>query len=334
MQIIVQGLTFEQAYIFGEYLPSESSIETGFSYIKDRRNKRQSSVFFNEITKELEKSFNPDGEHTDLDTRWRVSLKDNPTLVDLDRANLWILKGMCKLLGYDFPLLMQVEFIFDWHLALFGNYTEGSKATRERMSKLVNLMSFSRELELYQQVKDSDLIFSFKEKEGFVNAKFHRAEYSQLLENYKRIADRDPEYPWMKGFPECERAYKDIIEFNQAVGKINNLPISDIQTLAMAGLIKLQISTNRKTARIIELSPKTKEIFWCPDCKTHSKIQLKNGNMPAHCRSCQKLVWKFDRVGFCEYEAPIKDKKDIDCYGEKRLNSRNICSSCYRSNRD
>jgi len=79
VQIIVQGLTFEQAYIFGEYLPSESSIETGFSYIKDRRNKRQSSVFFNEITKELEKSFNPDGEHTDLATRWRVSLKDNPT---------------------------------------------------------------------------------------------------------------------------------------------------------------------------------------------------------------------------------------------------------------
>ncbi len=330
MQITVQGLMFEQAYVFGEYLPSENSTTTGLSYIKDRRNKQNSSVFFNDITKELDKSFNPDGEHTDLDTRWRVSLKDNPTLVDLDRANLWILKDICKLLGYDFPRLMQSEFIFDWHLALFGNYIEGSKATRERMSKLVDLMSFSRELELYQQVKNSDLIFSFKDKEGFVNAEFHRAEYSQLLENYKRVAGRTPEHSWMKEFPECERAYQDIIEFNQAVGKVNNLPISDFQTLAMAGLVKLQISTNRKIARILELSPKTKEIFWCPDCKTHSKIQLKNGKIPAHCRSCQKNVWKFERIGFCEYEAL---GKHIDCYGEKRLNNRNICSSCYRSSR-
>ncbi len=83
--ISVQCIDFKQVYIFGKYLPSQESIDSALSQVRDKRNQQNSSVFFNEITEELDKSFNPDGNES-CPIKSGLSDRDKPYPIDLDRV--------------------------------------------------------------------------------------------------------------------------------------------------------------------------------------------------------------------------------------------------------
>jgi hypothetical protein len=305
--ISVQNIEFQQIYVFGEYLPSLSSIEDAIKIYdtKDKKIKfRKFSNNFNQWSSyhhHHEIPFNILDENSYLE--WFNNLGDINKISYSQAETIYVkmIERKCKITGHDFRLVVQNQHVLEWYQCLYGNYGNGNEKQVREMS---NIFLKGSETESYERFID----FQNKEK----------LRYSYLRDKYQDYA-------------KAEKYYSEFFALNHVPILLDSKKTIEQANGNIAGI-------RGEIAKILKNSQNyghQKQMFFCHKCQSHSFA--KAGKLQSFCDSCNKLKdaenkakrnvdrkgWVFDRIGACQG----------GCGSLKiKINTLEICWSCYSSN--
>jgi hypothetical protein len=253
--LVVEGLYFAQADIFGEYLPSKSSIEAVLSKLGNpnltkgqKRIAEQDFCVLNYgITKLLDKQINAD-----------IYLSRGATGEDLEACLQFILtmKQQADMTEFSFVSLMQSIFVRSWHQYIAGNPSGGN-------------------LQKIQQQTTSMLLIASGEKEPW---------------GFPRVTIRD-DYSRLEEYPDYESANEYFKSFtNKLNDELDNIlrgenekkrgsKIGDSILDSFAAINTLAAIGKKKGNKSVP--------FFCPFCNTHSVLERVRKGTRSHCENLE-----------------------------------------------
>lgn len=250
--LVVEGLYFAQADIFGEFLPSKSSIEAVLSKLgnpsltkgEKRIAEQDFCILSYTIIKLLDKQFNADiylsrgeiGKGLEADLRFIASVKQQAEMTETS-----------------FYLLMQSIFIMEWYQYVAGNPSGGNP-------------------QKVQQQTTSMLLIANKKKEPW---------------NFPKVTNQD-DYSRLEEYPDYKSASG---YFNSFTSKLND-ELDNIlrgESLTERGSkignsILDSFTAINSLAAIGERKGNKSVPFFCPFCKTHSVLERVRKGTRSHCK--------------------------------------------------
>lgn len=260
--LVVEGLIFAQADIFGEYLPTKSSIEAVLSKLRNpNRTKGEKRIaeqdfctFSYAIVTLLDRQLNAD-----------IYLSRGETGEDLEASFQLVsaIKKQAEMTGFSFWSLMQSTFVMRWYHYLAGNPSGGN-------------------LQKIHQQTTSMLSIANGEKEpwNFPEATIYD-DYSRLEE----YSDFKSSTEYFKSF--TSKVINDLENsLNEQNPKERGSKIGDSILDMYAAINSLAAIYKKKGNRLVP--------FLCPFCQSHSLLKRANKGSRAHCEKLEcKRAYSF-----------------------------------------
>lgn len=311
--LVVEGLYFAQADIFGEYLPAKSSIEAVLSKLGNpnltKGQKRIAEQDFCTVSYTivtlLDKQLNAD-----------IYLSRGEIGKDLEASRQFVsaIKQQAEMTEFSFWSVMQSIFVMEWYRYIAGNPSGG------------NLQKIS------QQTKSMLLIASGEKKHW---------EFPQVTihDDYSRLE----EYPDFKSANEY---------FNSFTNKLND-ELDDISRVEKERDSKIvnsildSFAAINSLAAIGEKKGNRSVPFLCPFCKTHSVLERARKGTRSHCKNleCERAYSTAKTEENRESPANQKQVSNkplwkkasdtprycLECRYRRLVNEERSCKKCYDS---
>jgi hypothetical protein len=344
--ISIEDIEFKQIDVFGEYLPSQSTIEMVLKIFDSKKKKkifRDFSDKFNSrsSTHCYKLPFDIFDEGSYLN--WFKNLGDLKDISLLQANNIYLkmIKNKCKITGYEFELVVQSEHVMDWHNFILGNYGKGNKKEDRQMANICLKGSQDPRYERFHK---------FQQKEQSKHNFYHEyPDYAKALNYFISFMDNRYVHIKLDREQDIEKAIKMEAQHNiqypirRVFGKDTEQYIQQVfkQAIQQNSQRDLQqadaklIGIARVASKILENHPgfkKQKQWFFCNRCKTI--LEVNPGKMPELCGDCQKVKkeekkverriprygWVFDRIGVC-----------LKCESDRiKIDEHETCFSCHK----
>jgi hypothetical protein len=295
----VQGLSFAQLCVYGEFFPSETSIESVLNRINDSRNRRKICDHSNNVVLRLAHKFGfmryqsiSWSEFLSHATRMNIDTKRE----DLERINVKALEIICRLSDQDFESLLQNAFVVNWFEATVGDRDSDIR-------QMIRFASFSQQSLVNRGASHSD----YEKYQGLNKATIHLSRY--------------PDYIHAKL---CWDEYDREVGSRVLVGDTEIIIVLDF--LYKAFKIELEIVSKLKNSFR----------FFCPECQKNQQVKkVPSIKVCASClnkqRNKKKEERKLSRTGKWEHR---QISKCFKCESEEMsVDTHGICLKCYSSNR-
>jgi hypothetical protein len=253
--LVVEGLYFAQADIFGEYLPSKSSIEAVLSKLgnpnltkgQKRIAEQDFCILSYEITKLLDKQINAD-----------IFLSRGKTGEDLEAYFQFVstMEQQAEMTDTSFGSLMQSIFVMNWHQFIVGNPSGGN-------------------LQKIQQQTSSMLLIANGEKKPW---------------NFPRVTIRD-DYSRLEEYPDYKSANDYFKSFNNKLDdELDNILRGESEKergSKIGNSIIDSFAAINSLAAIGDKKGNKSVPFFCPFCQTHSVLERVRKGTRSHCENLE-----------------------------------------------